>query len=63
MKITCDKHILHNVYEYDFKSSSYNILKNVMYDVSDIPFENKECRNMQHRGFCYCRFSFVRISR
>lgn len=35
-----------NLYEYDFMACSYNILKNLGYDVSKIPFENKLQRNI-----------------
>lgn len=41
------KHILSNLYEYDFSACYYNILKNIGYDLSNINFEDKEQRNIQ----------------
>lgn len=36
-----------NLYEYDFKSCFYNILKNIDYDLKDIPYEDKKVRNIK----------------
>lgn len=36
-----------NLYEYDFSSCAYNILKNIGWDVSDIPEDNKKIRNIK----------------
>lgn len=39
-------YIFENLYEYDFESCFYNILNNIEYDMTDIPFENKTQRNI-----------------
>lgn len=39
--------ILSDLYEYDFSACAYNILKNVGWDTSNIPFDDKLQRNIQ----------------
>lgn len=40
-------HILSNLYEYDFSSCYFRLLKNINYDISNINFEDKKIRNIQ----------------
>lgn len=39
--------IQENLFEYDFRACSYNILKNIGYDISKINFDDKIQRNIQ----------------
>ncbi len=39
--------VLSNLFEYDFSACSYNILKNIGWDMSKIEKENKSVRNIQ----------------